>query len=426
MSRSEPTGPVIWAALRRRCPPDRDADAVRVDLLAGDVGVSEGALRQYLRVWDAVDLVSWPSSRDGRTGRHLVRLLSERPTAPVMTRDCGGKYIYLGWPGDDEYWTVDYCRCSHPHSVNAEPVVTRHSRRADWSGGADGDEPEDPPAAEAGPAPPSTALAVPDAADALPEPASWDPQPEVLAAAARIVSLYETAVALAAAIEAQVMEALHEIRRHAPDDEAFMVVVSELTPLRGPEALRMAQTWDVARRQRDLRSLAETRPREAMSLIGAFVDAGAGEAEMRALTSDDVAVAEIIALPPRKRVARLRTLVASQPEAGHHPADREQIRTLTTERDALAEEVEALRAQADATRITDTPRARLRAFADGLARIEGEMEDAAVAGSLDVEAAAWRSDPAIAARIARTTDAIAELAGQIGARALEAQPEAGA
>lgn len=267
MSRSAPVGPALWDALRRHCLPGEAGtairEAVRVDRLAREIGASEGTCRKYLREWAVADLVEWPAREPGtadgkpRGGRHLVRLLSERPDAPTLTYDCGGSYVYLRWPDDDEYWTINYNGCPKPHSASAVPVVHRRSRRGDVSVC---DEP-----AETGDDPPATALAVPDpagAADPLPEPASWDPQPEVLAAAARIRSLHETALALAASIEAQVMEALHEIRQAAPDEAAFRWVVAEMTPILPAEAVRMAATWDVARRQRSLRELAECRPRE--------------------------------------------------------------------------------------------------------------------------------------------------------------------
>lgn len=191
---------------------------------------------------------------------------------------------------------------------------------------------------------PAAGETLPVAAEAMPVPMSWSPPPEVHAAAARICSLFDTALAVAASIEAQMMEALHEIRRACPDEETFRAVVAEMTPLRPAEAVRMVETWDVARRQRDLRELAQSRPREAMSLVRAFTDAGADDAEVVAFTAADAEVAAVLALPPRKRNARIREMVRLAQDAGggHHPADREAIRTLTEERDALAETVEAL------------------------------------------------------------------------------------
>lgn len=170
------------------------------------------------------------------------------------------------------------------------------------------------------------------------DPAAWTPTAAVYAAAARITSLYEAAQALAASIEAQVMEALHLIREACPDEDAFSGVVSELTPLRPAEALRMAQTWEVVRRQRDLRQLAATRPREAMGLVRGLLEAAPGAGTIATWTADDAAVAAVLALPPRARNARIRELVRGQGGTGdapRAPADVERIAELEAQVDAL-------------------------------------------------------------------------------------------
>lgn len=242
-----------------------------------------------------------------------------------------------------------------------------------------------PTAGEALPAPAPETLPVPADApidgEAMLVPMSWSPPPEVHDAAARICSLFDTALAVAASIEAQMMEALHEIRRACPDEEMFKTVVAEMTPLRPAEAVRMVETWDVARRQRDLRELAQNRPREAMNLVRAFTDAGAGDAEVTAFTADDAEVAAVLALPPRKRNARIREMVRREQDGagGHHPADREAIRALTEECDALAGQVEAQRRTPAA--LAAAPLARLRAVRaalnDALEPLSAVIQDVA-------------------------------------------------
>ena len=63
----------------------------------------------------------------------------------------------------------------------------------------------------------------------------------------------------------------------------------------------MVLAWDVARRNRELRELASSRPREVMNLVRGFIDAGADVEELRAFGDSELAVTEILSLPPRKR-----------------------------------------------------------------------------------------------------------------------------
>ena len=245
---------------------------------------------------------------------------------------------------------------------------------------------------------PAAGETLPVAAEAMPVPMSWSPPPEVHAAAARICSLFDTALAVAASIEAQMMEALHEIRRACPDEETFRAVVAEMTPLRPAEAVRMVETWHVARRQRDLRELAQSRPREAMSLVRAFTDAGADDAEVAAFTAADAEVAAVLALPPRKRNARIREMVRREQDAGEasrDPADAERIAELEARVEALSQPP------------AEHPGQRWRAAVARVRQAEAEMSDVA-AEVADLCAGAGATGGAQATRLLRMADGIQE------------------
>ena len=353
----------LWAALRGM-EYETGASVREVISVTGAAGQT---VRRYLREWGYGGYVDY---RPG--GRDVVQLKLDDPRPPLIVRD--GSTAYLSHPSDpDTYWRISPNRIVPSRGV---PEVERRSRSAERgallaAGVTYPDEPDDPaPAASAG-----EALLEKSAPEPMPVPASWAPPPEALTAAARISSLYETALAIAASIEAQLMELLHEIRRAIPDPDQFDRFIVEHTPLRAIEARRMVETWDVARCQRDLRELATTRPREAMSLVRSFVDAGAEADAIASFTTDDAEVAAVLALPPRRRNARIREMVQRTRDAddGHHPADREEIRTLRAERDALAETVESLRTAPAA--LADDPGHRLQALIHDLWKLEHQMAE---------------------------------------------------
>lgn len=168
---------------------------------------------------------------------------------------------------------------------------------------------------------------------AVPEPASAPTA--ALAAAQRIHGLYAAVRAVAAQAEAMVMEALWDIRREIPDRHAFEEFVIEHTPLSdGRQAWLQAETWETARRSRHMRELASDRPQEAMRMVQGFLDAAA-EDGLEMLGEDDVQVAAIYAMPPRKRARAIRDLVESRRtvDSGRSPDDVERIAALTAERD---------------------------------------------------------------------------------------------
>ena len=128
--------------------------------------------------------------------------------------------------------------------------------------------------------------------------------------------------------EARLMEKLWDIHRAIPDEGAFREFIAGHLTLPPDEALRYALTWDSARENKALRELAHTAPNDALRLVNDLaVDAGDSPPEV------DPEVTRILSLPARRRHEAIRDLVDAQ--QGHHPADKEQIRSLTAERDEL-------------------------------------------------------------------------------------------
>lgn len=140
--------------------------------------------------------------------------------------------------------------------------------------------------------------------------------------------------ALFSAIEAQIMEAAWVVRRDYPDRADFESFVEGqgLGDAMSPaQAWRHAETWDVIRRQRPLRDLAQDRAGEAMRLVCEYRDAGG---DGGALDDDDRRILDALSQPRSKRGALLREMARSQREAhdGRHPDDVARIRELEAER----------------------------------------------------------------------------------------------
>ncbi len=128
--------------------------------------------------------------------------------------------------------------------------------------------------------------------------------------------------------EARLMEKLWDIHRAIPDEGAFREFIAGHLTLPPDEALRYALTWDSARENKALRELAHTAPNDALRLVNDLAaDGGDSPPEV------DPEVTRILSLPARRRHEAIRDLVDAR--HGHHPADKEQIRALTAERDEL-------------------------------------------------------------------------------------------
>lgn len=166
------------------------------------------------------------------------------------------------------------------------------------------------------PAPSDAALArvVQDLRGEVAEPAS------VEEAVARIRVWRSALQVISAVAEAQVMAACWVMRRQSRDREAFGRLVDDR--LRGvlslDRALAMAKTWEVARRQRALRSLAMSDPGDAILFVRDFAEAV--PRDLDELDEDDQQVAALLAAPPRVRRARLREMIQGRLElAGGAP-----------------------------------------------------------------------------------------------------------
>ena len=161
--------------------------------------------------------------------------------------------------------------------------------------------------------------------------------------AERINGLYAATWQIVRQSEAQLMEMLWELRhKHFLEEDAspvdarspeqrFQDFVKMRIPWLPPaDAQRMVDTWDAARRDRGLREFAAAKPGEAMKFFPML--AGGADGLPR-----DAEVAEILAMPPRKRDKKLREIIDAATGGGkRNPDDEELIKSLRAERDELA------------------------------------------------------------------------------------------
>ncbi len=191
----------------------------------------------------------------------------------------------------------------------------------------------------------------------------------------RIRAVCGLARAVSQMLEAQLMESLWKVRREVSERGAFEGLIRSHTELEPGRAWLMAETWEVARRNRELRELAADRPREAMALVSQFVEAGVEE-RLEDLGKEDREVAEVMAKPPRQRNAAIRELIAAgrAVSEGRHPGDRERIAALEAERDEAVAELGAARKVAD---MGSHPRAQLRESVAELRGLESSLAELA-------------------------------------------------
>ena len=169
--------------------------------------------------------------------------------------------------------------------------------------------------------------------------------PVVLHELQRVRAIFDTARAVSQTLEAQLMEALWTIRRELGGErQRFETLIGSNTDVDPKRAWLMAETWDSARRNRDLRTLASQQPSQAVALISQFIEGGLAD-RLESLSDNDHEVAAIVAQAPRKRTAAIRELIERGKAAneGRHPADRERIRELEAERDAAVSDLEQAR-----------------------------------------------------------------------------------
>lgn len=180
------------------------------------------------------------------------------------------------------------------------------------------------------------------------------PTPAAHEAAGRIRALHMTARTFAQLIEAQIMESLWIIRRELPVDAEFYAFVESQTPIDRRRARLMVDTWSVARRRRELRELAQSRPSEALALMKSAIDAGVQLAD-----ATDKQVAELLSRPPRQRNRAIRELIES------HQANEETSPVSEPERSLVG----------TVGRNQESPNRRLSELLEALQKIEGELAD---------------------------------------------------
>ena len=193
----------------------------------------------------------------------------------------------------------------------------------------------------------------------------------------RIQAICNTMHAVAQVLEVQLMESLWKISTEVSERPAFERLVGEHTNLPPDRAWLMAQTWEVARRNRDLRRLALNRPSEALALVEGLIENNLAEGAEN-LTDVDREMAKFAAMPQRKKVAAIRELIADGQAAREkrHPADQERIRELEAERDAAVVEM------GKARKVLPHPGGEIRQALDDLRAAESRLAE--VAERLDV------------------------------------------
>ena len=163
----------------------------------------------------------------------------------------------------------------------------------------------------------------------------------------RIRACMTFARAIAEMVELQIREAAWVVRRNHPERGDFERFVRDqgiedtMTP---EKAWRLAAEWEIVRENRSLRELASDRPREAIHLLVTYADARGDDP----VDEIDAEVQGINAKPKRERARAQREVVmqARAAREDRNPADVEQIRTLTEERDAAIHELHKARGEA--------------------------------------------------------------------------------
>ena len=163
--------------------------------------------------------------------------------------------------------------------------------------------------------------------------------------------------------EARLLELLWQIRRQFTDERKFFAFAEGYLDLEPARAKRMVTTWAGARKNRHARELASRDADQAMVFIQQL-----NGTDLGVVIEDDAEVARILSLSPKKQRDVIRDLLETKEavDAGHHPADREYIKTLSAEKDA------ALAALDEATkieRLDNAPQRRLAQRRERLAEL---------------------------------------------------------
>ena len=176
---------------------------------------------------------------------------------------------------------------------------------------------------------------------------------------------------------ARMMECAWVIRRQLPGDEAFAQFIAARTVIDPKMAARMVETWEIARQHRGLRELANRDPDEAMSFVAALSDY-----RREGLANAAPEVVRLLTMPRSKWLKELKRLKQQDEDIknGGHPS--ELVKTLTVERDAALDELEAMRKVTD---IAGTPRGRLVARFERLEVLKSELLEESTAAIEDFQ-----------------------------------------
>ena len=135
-----------------------------------------------------------------------------------------------------------------------------------------------------------------------------------LKAVAEIKALRKTAAHIAQMLEAQLHEQLWIIRNEFDHESDFTRFVELELDIKPTESVARVKTWDVARRSRPVRELAQQSGRDtgsALALVNKLIESGAEDA-----LSNDAEVARLLTLPGRKLTKEIRRLIDQAPPAG--------------------------------------------------------------------------------------------------------------
>ena len=182
--------------------------------------------------------------------------------------------------------------------------------------------------------------------------------PVALNLAQEIRTLRTVTLQIAQTVEAQIMERLWRIRAEFGSEADFGAFTARQLDIPAEKALAYVTTWEGARKNRNLRELANSKPDQAMALIEGLAN-GLDE-----VGEQDTEVARLLGMPAKKQAAALRELLDARDAAdsGRNPADVQRIDALETE---LAE--------SKVTQIGDSPQVQARRLTEYLAEVQSEL-----------------------------------------------------
>lgn len=171
-------------------------------------------------------------------------------------------------------------------------------------------------------------------------PDSWRVPATAMAAVESIRAWRASAEVLFAQIQARVMEACAVIKKEHPGEMAFMNFVNAHLGgvLDARQAWQMANVWEAARGNRELRELATRKPDEAIQFVSEFVAGPRSPADL--IGEHGREAARILTAPPGRRSRMVRDLLAADRAAreSRHPDDVRRIGELEAENGLLRDE----------------------------------------------------------------------------------------